>query len=292
MVRSSVRRFFAGALAVAGLGLASSAGAQTFQAGVGSQATGIRITWSRPGYIQGNPGSDQTLQPGIMGYIIYRTDLTGGGIPEVVGGTLGDIRVFFDASFVPHDVPNVFSGRQPGQDPGTLETLEDVPGLIPGHRYTYRVQAAYHSTQDWDLDGVPDDIDLLSPLSTSSSAATAIVPAVTLAPTYGESVDLASLTVNFQTTPGADSYQVVVSRDLRFRRGAVRSPLQFVVPPDRGGPVESSITFDASRAARGSKQLFVTVIAWSSIDRFRPKPLGGISYPIVAVNPVIPPPPP
>lgn len=268
--------------------------ARTFQAdGIGSPATGIRISWKKPRGVPGRAGSDQTFQDGILGYVLYRIDTTGGGIAEVVGGTLGDLRQFLDGFFVIHMVPNVFPGGQPGQDAGDPEDLEDVPGLIPGHRYRYQVQAAYHTEQDFDGDGAPDDLDLLAPLSPFSNAATVLVPAVILSPAPGDTVDLSNLTVTFQTTPGADKYQVAVSSGIGFRASkTARCPTVTVVPPDKGGPTEASaVGCDVSVKLLGAPQVFISVFAWTSSDA-RPVPFGAVTYPPIAVTPVTPPPPP
>ncbi len=287
-------------LALVGSLLAARADAQVaVQQGIGSSA-GLQIRWERPSGVQGHPGSATTGQPGVMGYIIYRQDMTGGGPVIAVGGTLNDNRSFRDTAFVVHDVPNVFSGREPGTDPGPLETLEDVPGLIPGHVYRYQVQCAFFSTQDWNGDGVPDNVAILSPPSGPSNGVTAILPGVILSPAYGETAEVTNLTVRFATTPGASNYQVFVSSDLRFKAGStVRCPAVQFVPPDRGGPIEATVSCDVSRLmqprrgrrGRQPTQLFVTVLAWAIGDP-RPIPYGGISYPAVAVVPVVGPPPP
>ena len=58
-----------------------------------------------------------------LGYLLWRTDTTGGATAtpgvEVVGSTLGDLREFLDQITFTHTAPQVFPGRQPGTDPGT-----------------------------------------------------------------------------------------------------------------------------------------------------------------------------
>jgi hypothetical protein len=224
---------------------------------------------------------------GIMGYVVYRIDLTGDGVPTVVGGTLGDIRGFRDQAFFVHDVPNVYAGGAPMSNPGVPITLVNVPGLIAGHVYQYRIQAVYHSMQDWNQDGLPDDVDLLGPLSGTSNPVTAILVGQILGPGQGEAVDPANIVVSFTTTSGADQYQAVASTDVWFRRATVATRPLVSVPPDRGGPTMRVITLNASRLASKAKQgqLFVTIRARASRGRGR-----GVSYPPIEVR-INPPPP-
>ncbi len=264
--------------------------------GVGTSTAGIRVRWRRPRGIQGNTGGNATtLQPGILGYVVYRTDMTGLSVAEVIGGTLADLRFFLDNNFVVHDVPNVYDGGDAGADPGGLTTLVGVTGVIPGHKYRYQIQPVYHIEQDYDGDGTPDSVDALGPVSGQSNGATVIVPGVILSPAQGDTVDLSSLSVRFTTTPGATQYALMVSRNLAFSPNAtVRSRPIAVVPPDRGGPTEATISgFDASRRPlTGGSQVFITVLAWTVDDPFRPVPWGGITYPPIGVGFTIGPPPP
>jgi hypothetical protein len=257
------------------------------QAGGG---TAIVVQWQRPDGIPGTVVGPENPGPfgGIMGYVVYRIDLTGGGVPIQVGGTLGDIRQFRDQLFFTHDVPNVYLAGAPGSTPIGPVTLVGVPGLIAGHVYQYRVQAVYHSMQDWDGDGAPDDVSLLGPLSGTTNPVTAILVGQILSLAQGQPVDPANLVVTFTTTSGADRYQVLVSTDVWFRRGTVASSPLVSVPPDRGGPTVRTITMNASRLTRRARQgqLFVTVRARASRGQGR-----GVTYPPIEVS-INPPPPP
>jgi len=278
--------------------------ATTFQPdGVGTGETGIRVQWKRPRGIQGDLGSTTLFKPGIIGYVVYRTDVTGGAITQAVGGVLGDQRIFLDASFTVHGIPNVIPAGQPGTtaaaatvDNAIPTGLAAVPGLIPGHRYRYQIQAVYHTEQDLDGDGINDPTDVYGPLSPFSNPTTALVPAQILAPAQGDTVDLRNLVVTFQTTPGADRYQVLISKNLNFRGpGVVRCPIRQIVPPDRGGPAQVSVPCSIQPSTRNvgaGNRTFITVLAFAADDPFRPVPFGGVTYPPIQVTQTGPPPPP
>src|SRR5205823_2180080 len=107
--------------------------------------------------------------------------------------------------------------------------------------------------------------------------------------------DLNNLTVRWQTTEGADRYQVIISTDPRFPNGpnTVRLPIVTVIPPDLGGPLEASINSVTVNNARlrNAAQLFISVLAFNSADPLRPKPLGGVCYAAIQVLQSTPPPP-
>lgn len=272
---------------VLGAALAGRAGAQGIQAGgAGSPATGIIVHWERP---SGIPGGDGPFGK-VLGYVILRTDRTGDGIPVQVGGTLGDQRTFRDQIFVTHNVPNVYAWGAPGADPGQPVTLTNVPGLIAGHTYVYQVQTAYETLMNPDFSLTPHD--LLSPLSGSSNPATAVIIGQITSLSQMQAVDPSNIEVEFTTTSGADMYQVLVSRNLRFTGAAtVRGRPVQVVPPDLGGLPTTTASVNASKLVRGNRPLFVTVLAWPSRQKNRPKPFGGVTYPPIEVIPVTAPPP-
>jgi len=274
------------------------------QAGGCGGPTGIRVRWNRPrGVPTANtvpPGdTNSDLPTGILGYLLWRTDTTGGATStpgvDVVGSTLGDLREFLDQINVTHTAPQVFPGRQPGTDPGTPADLAGVPGLIPGHRYRYQVMAAYRTIIPPNPDA-PAGVDLLSPFSPYTNPATYIVPRLILQPAQGDTVDLNNLTVVWQTTEGANAYQVIISTDPEFRPNTTFKvgPVVEVVPPDLGGPLEASINAITVTNPRlvNARHLFISVIAWNTDDPLRPKPFGGVCYaPVGVLNATAPPPP-
>src|SRR5207248_7632954 len=143
----------------------------------------------------------------------------------------------------------------------------------------------------------PVGADFLSPFSPYTNPATFIVPRLILQPAQGDTVDLNNLTVRWQTTEGANAYQVIISTDPEFRGNTTFKvgPVVQVVPPDLGGPLEASINAITVNNARlrNARQLFISVIAWNTDDPLRPKPFGGVCYaPIEVLNATAPPPPP
>jgi hypothetical protein len=263
--------------------------------------TALRVRWDRPKGVP--PGGTVTpgganFRNGILGYVVWRTDTTGQGTPEVVGGVMGDMREFLDESQVPHTVPNVLSAPGPwqvGAAPTGPADLPGVAGLLPGHRYRYQSLAAYHTEQDFNGDGTPDPQDLFAPFSPYSNPATFIVPELLIFPAAGSPADLTNLTVRWQTTDGADRYQVIISRDIRFLPNqTVRLPVVTVVPPDRGGPLEAEVTgvnVAGDAKLKGATQVFISVVAFNSGDPVKVKPNGGVCYAPIQVVPIAPPPP-
>src|SRR5205814_5136935 len=94
----------------------------------------------------------------------------------------------------------------------------NVPGIVPGNEYRFQIATAYtNGLEDRDNNGMPDTGDFMSPLSVTTSWATAIRPAVIIDPIQGTEVDTSQLNVTWEQTPGADEYVIWVSSDPKFK---------------------------------------------------------------------------
>lgn len=280
------------------------------QAGGCGGPTGLRVRWNRPRGVPstgtvpfdtggggGGTGGNTNAKQGILGYLVWRTDTTGGAIQEVVGTNLGDLREFLDQATAAHTMAAEFGGEP---TPGVAVTAPTVPGttvvpgLIPGNRYRYQIMTAYRTLQSFSGQPVQVIQNLFSPFSPYSNPTTYIEPRAVLFPTNGAPVDLTNFTAEWETTPGADRYQVIISRDIRFLPNqTVRLPIVTVVPPNLGGPLTAAIGPVAVNNPKlaGANQIFISVLAWNSSDPVLPRPLGGVCYaPVQATNATPPPP--
>lgn len=258
-----------------------SVSARAFQFGIGFPGAFIKVNWDKPGRV---PQND------ILGYVVTRTDSLGANL--VVAGPLGDQRTFVDTEA--GRTIQAFDGT-PGDVAGDLADFT-VTGLRPGELFSYRVSSAYRNgLQDRDGDGVPDDENYMSPQSGRTRYITAIAPpTITLIneQTPGsQPVFLGEILVEWQQTPGADSYVIWVADNPDFKR-----KFQFnggrSVPINFGGPQVISRTINANNARlRRSNRVFIAVGARNSGDP-KPAPFGAIFSTPVSVQSVNTPPPP
>ncbi|MFN3650218.1 MAG: hypothetical protein ACK47B_11620 [Armatimonadota bacterium] len=266
--------------------------AYAYQLGIGAQGARIVVQWDRPSRV---PSSY------VLGHVIHRTsDL---GITEVVGGIDSDSsRRFLDTEAT--RTFRAWDGAPNGEDAGSRTEFTDVPGIVPGQQYVYRVSTAYiNGLQDRDLDGVPDDAQYMSPTSMPSPRVTALAPP-TVAAINGlpsgslPNVDLRAVEVEWAQTPGADTYVIWASADSRFKKkNTVKLKPVRSVPVDQGGPSSMTRTLNlrsgvAGRKLRKAKRIFITVGARNSADAIKPKPFGAIFSAPVQVRPEAGPPPP
>jgi hypothetical protein len=249
---------------------------------IGEPGATIRVTWDRPKTIR----NSQILQ-----YIIWRFENVGLS-PQIVGALDTDtLRGFADNEQIRSVI--AFNGDPGTDDVGVRATIANVPGIVPGNEYRYQIATAYtNGLEDRDNDGMPDVGDFMSPLSLTSTWATAIRPARIISPLQGTEVDLTQLEITWEQTPGADEYILWISTDPRFRRGVtVRGPFQ-ESPVNLGGPLTITQTIDVSGLG-ASQRIFVTVGARNSQDPIPPKPLGWIfSQPLQVRSLITPPEPP
>jgi hypothetical protein len=257
-----------------------------YQTQIGAPGALIRVKWERPKAIK----TSQILQ-----YIIWRADTTGG--IRIVGAVDNDaIHMLLDSEATRN--VNAYDGDPNSDDAGGRTAIQNVPGIQPGQQYRYQVATAYENgLEDRDGDGMPDtDVDFMSPLSMTSPWTTAITPPIITDPIQGEQVQLDTLPVMWQQTPGADTYVIWLSRDPTFSEGkrVAFGPFR-TLPVDLGGDIVVSQVLDASgrRQLAGAPTVYITVGARNSQDAIAPKPLGWIFSAPVAVQPeTIPPPPP
>jgi hypothetical protein len=256
-----------------------------FQPQIGQPGALIKVTWDRPKSIR----SSSVLQ-----YIVWRADISGG--IQIVGAVDNDATHMFLDSEATRDV-NAYDGDPNSDDAGGRTVIENVPGIQPGQQYRYQIATAYENgLEDRDGDGEPDlDVDYMSPLSMSSPWVTALTPPIITEPIQGSQVQLDTLPVMWQQTPGADAYVVWLSRsptfpdDKRVAFGPFRT-----LPVDQGGDITVSQIIDASgrRALAGARNIYLAVGARNTTDAIAPKPRGWVFSAPVAVQPETPPPPP
>ncbi|MGV3719644.1 MAG: hypothetical protein ACO1SX_01945 [Actinomycetota bacterium] len=262
-----------------------------FQPRFGAPGAFIRVGWSRPRSV---PSSY------ILGYVVWRGDLF--SPLQRVAGIDTDARHSFTDSEATRNV-TAFDGDPGSTDAGSRTVFQSVPGITPGEIYTYQVAAAYvNGLQDRDGDGEPDEGEFMSPLSMRTNYVTAIAPPqitqVDGQPVGGGGggvlVDLTSFNVEWQQTPGADTYEIWVSRNPSFRGSKVRIKAGRTLPVNQGGALTESRTISIRKASyRRTRQLYVSVGARNSQDRLKPRPFGAIfSAPVAIQVEGAPPPPP
>jgi len=265
--------------------------AYSFQPRFGAPGAFIKLGWNRPSSV---PSSY------ILGYVVWRGDLF--APPQRVAGLDSDARRWFMDSEATRNV-TAFDGDPGSSDAGARTVFQSVPGLVPGQIYSYQVTAAYRNgLEDRDGDGQPDAEDFMSPLSRRTNYATAIAPAqitqVDGQPAGGGGepvqVDLNSFSLEWQQTPGADTYEIWISRNPSFRGGKVRIKVGRTLPVDQGGSLTESRTISVRNAGyRRTRTLYVSVGARNSQDRIKPRPFGAIfSAPVAIQVEGAPPPPP
>ncbi|MCC2670795.1 MAG: hypothetical protein K0Q72_3266, partial [Armatimonadetes bacterium] len=223
-----------------------------YQTQIGAPGALIRVRWERPKSIK----TSQVLQ-----YIIWRADTTGG--IRIVGAVDNDaIHMLLDSEATRN--VNAYDGDPNSDDAGGRTALTNVPGILPGEQFRYQVATAYENgLEDRDNDGMPDtDVDFMSPLSMSSPWTTAITPGIITDPIQGEQVQLDTLPVMWQQTPGADTYVIWLSRDPTFpeSKRVAFGPFR-TLPVNLGGDLVVSQVLDASgrRPLAGAPTVYVTV---------------------------------
>jgi hypothetical protein len=262
-----------------------------FQPRFGAPGAFIRVGWSRPRSV---PSSY------MLGYVVWRADLF--SPLQRVAGIDSDARHSFTDSEATRNV-TAFDGDPGSTDAGSRTVFQSVPGITPGEIYSYQVAAAYvNGLQDRDGDGEPDEGEFMSPLSMRTNYVTAIAPPqitqVDGQPVGGGGggvlVDLNSFNVEWQQTPGADTYEIWVSRSPSFRGSKIRIKAGRTLPVNQGGTLTESRTISIRNASyRRTRQLYVSVGARNSQDRIKPRPFGAIfSAPVAIQVEGAPPPPP
>jgi len=280
-----------GILAIGGRGGQNSARAHETEAygvqyQIGDPGAKIRVNWSRPKSVK----SSQVLQ-----YVVWRQDTVTGQL-QIVGAVDTDtLRTFTDTEAT--RTVNAFSGDPGSDDAGTRTTIQNVPGIQPGVQYRYQIATAFAAgLEDRDNDMMPDEgEEFMSPLSLPTAFVTAITPPVIARPIQGEQVDLSEVTVEWQQTPGANTYFVWFSRNPTFPENSrVRFGPFTTIPSNQGGPESVTQVIDArSNRLLGAQTIYVSVGARNSTDPVAPKPFGAIFSAPVAIQPeTVPPPPP
>lgn len=247
---------------------------------VGTQSPVIRVSWDRPKAVN---------QSSVLQYVVWREDL--GGNFAIQGGVHGDSIHYFDDDTTSGTFPNVYTGL-PGGDAGTPGDITRI-GIIAGNRYRYQISTAFENgLEDLDGDGVPDDLDLMSPLSGSSPWITALRPPIITDPKQDDLKNLNALSVTWQLAPGADTYFIWVSRNPNFPRDSrvVRGP--FRVVPDDTGQATATQVIDVSGVRRGGRPVFLAVGGKNSQDRLTPRPFGAVFSRAISVRSDDTPPPP
>ena len=262
--------------------------AYAFQPRLGAPGAFIKVEWSRPSSV---PSSY------ILGYVVWRGSSF--SPVQVVGGLDTDARHNWMDSEATRNV-TAWDGTPGSDDAGARTVFQSVQGLTPGQLYSYQVTAAYHNgLQDRDGDGMPDDADFMSPLSMRSAFVTAMTPPSIFqvdgqSPGGATQVDLDSFTLEWQQTPGADTYEIWISRNPNFKGSKLRIKPPKTLPVDLGGPQTVSTTINANKGSfRKANLLYITVGGRNSQDRIKPRPFGAIfSAPVAVQVEGSPPPPP
>lgn len=280
-----------GILAIGGRGGANASRAtgttaHGFQLQVGEPGAKIRVCWERPKTIR----SSQVIQ-----YVVWRQDSVTGQLQIVGVADTDTLRCFIDTEATRN--VSAYDG-EPGGEAGDRDEIQNVPGIQPGVQYRYQIATVYRpGVEDVDDDGTggggTEDDFLMSPLSLPTPFVTAITPPVIARPIQGQQVDLSELTVEWQQTPGANTYFIWLSRNPTFPQNRrVRFGPFTTIPVDQGGPDTVTQVLDA-RANRllGAQTIYVAVGARNSTDAVAPKPFGAIFSSPVAVQPETPPPP-
>lgn len=256
-----------------------------YQPRLGAPGAYIRFGWNRPRAV---PSSY------ILGYVLWRTDIS--SPLQVVGGIDTDAQRNFTDSEATRNA-TAYDGVPGSADAGSRTVFEGIPGVVPGRLYSYQVAAAYvNGLQDRDNDGEPDEGEFMSPLSMRTNWVTAIAPPriATVndqAPGGATQVDLASFNLEWEQTPGADTYEIWVSRKPSFTGPKLRIKAPKTLPVDLGGEQTVSLNINANRGSfRKAQVLYVAVGARNSRDRVKPRPFGAIFSAPVAVQVETPPP--
>lgn len=281
-----------GILAIGGRGGQNSARAHEttaygIQFQVGDPGAKIRVNWSRPKSVK----SSQVLQ-----YVVWRQDTVTGQL-QIVGALDTDTLRSFTDTEATRNV-NAFDGDPGSDDAGARTVIQNVPGIQPGVQYRYQIATAFTAgLEDRDGDGMPDntggtDEAFMSPLSLPTAFVTAITPPVIARPIQGEQVDLQEVTVEWQQTPGANTYFIWFSRNPTFPENSrVRFGPFTTIPINQGGPDTVTQVIDArSNRLLGAQTIYISVGARNSTDSIAPKPFGAVFSAPVAVQPETPPP--
>lgn len=259
--------------------------AYAYQPRFGAPGAYIRLGWNRPRAV---PSSY------ILGYVIWRTDIT--SPLDRVGGIDTDAQHTFIDSEATRNF-TAYDGDPGSTDAGARTLFQGVPGIVPGRLYNYQVAAAYvNGLQDRDNDGMPDDGEFMSPLSLRTNWVTALAPPRISTvndetPGGATLVDLQSFNLTWEQTPGADTYEIWISRKPSFNGNKLRIKAPKTLPVDLGGPQTVTMTINANRGGlRNSQVVYVAVGARNSQDRVKPRPFGAIFSAPVAVQVETPPP--
>lgn len=254
--------------------------AYAYQPRLGAPGAFIRLGWNRPRSV---PSSY------ILGYVVWRSNLS--SPLQVVGGLDTDARRSFIDSEATRDV-TAYDGAPGSTDAGARTVFQSVPGIVPGQIYNYQVAAAYvNGLQDRDNDGEPDEGEFMSPLSLRTNWVTAIAPPL-ITTVNGDTpgggtvlINPQSFDLEWQQTPGADTYEIWVSRKPSFNGSKLRIKAPKTVPVDQGGPLTQSLNLNVNRGSfRNARVLYIAVGARNSQDRVKPRPFGAIFSAPVAVQ--------
>lgn len=278
-----------GILAIGGRGGANASRVSTMEAfgwqtSIGAPGAYVQLRWERPRSVR----SSQVLQ-----YTIFRDGQVDPQQVLIDGVTTDSHRQYIDREHAALMITNIYTDA-PGSVGDTQGTITST-GIVSGLQYRYSISTVYQNgLEDRDGDGTPDVDVFHSPLSNTTSWVTAITPPSITDPIQGEQVDLNSLEVTWQQTPGSDTYMIWLSSDPAFHRKRVAFGPFRTVPVDQGGDPRVTQTVNANvRALAGSSRVYVSVGARSSNDREIPRPFGAIFGAPVAVRPeTVPPPPP
>lgn len=259
--------------------------AYAYQPRLGAPGAYIRMGWNRPRAV---PSSY------ILGYVVWRTDIS--SPLQVVGGIDTDAQRSFIDSEASRNV-TAYDGIPGSADAGSRTVFQNIQGVTPGRLYSYQVSAAYvNGLQDRDNDGVPDDGEFMSPLSLRTNWVTAISPPRIATvndqtPGGATQVNLQSFDLVWEQTPGADTYEIWISRKPSFTGPKLRIKTAKTLPVDLGGEQTVSVNINANRGSfRNAQVLYVAVGARNSKDRVKPRPFGAIFSAPVAVQVETPPP--
>jgi hypothetical protein len=257
--------------------------ARPFQPAIGAPGAFFKIGWSRPGNVPGNY---------ILGYVIRRSSFSTG--QSVVGGLFGDVRNFVDSEA--GRTVSAYDGDPASDDAGAPADFT-VTGIVPGQFFAYQVSSAYRNgLQDRDNTGTPDGtLEFMSPLSNNSGYIMAVGPptiaAINGSSGSGQQVDVSQIQVDWQQSPGTDTYVLWISKTPNFKNH-VEVKLGKAVPVDLGGDsIVSKVVNASSKKLRGATNLFLSVGGRRGGDP-KPVPFGAMFSAPVQVQVLTTPPPP
>jgi hypothetical protein len=257
--------------------------ARAFQPAIGAPGAFFKVTWSRPSNVPGNY---------ILGYVIRRNSFATG--QSVVGGLFGDVRTFVDSEA--GRTVSAYDGDPASDDAGAPADFT-VTGIVPGQFFGYQVTSAYiNGLQDRDNDGVPDaDAQFMTPLSSNSGYVMAVGPPTIVAidgsSGSGQQVNLSEVQVDWQQSPGTDTYVLWASKTPNFKNH-VEVKLGKAVPVDLGGDsIVSRVVNINSKKLRGATNIFLSVGGRRGGDP-KPIPFGAMFSAPTQVQVLTTPPPP